>query len=156
MNCWNRILSNSMVMGSMMLAQIAAGQSGSTGGGSQPYQPAVPTGTTTNVNGYYPGSYGGGTAAGSAMNGMANATGAMGNYNLSTSAAAVQQWWPGNLSIDRIQVARAERLGRAVTRQAGQLLPSRPRFCFSLPVGPIGRPQDAETELHDEACPSIP
>jgi hypothetical protein len=54
----------------------------------QPYQPAVPP--PTNIN-----TYGGGwgtspgTAAGSAMNGMANVISAKGNYNLSTSAAAI-------------------------------------------------------------------
>ena len=52
-----------------------------------PYQPAVPP--PSNVN-----SYGGmysspGTAAGSAMNGMSNVISAKGNYNLSTSAAAI-------------------------------------------------------------------
>jgi hypothetical protein len=58
-------------------------------GSSQPYQPAVPSSNTVNAYGAYPGYYGGGTVAGSAMNGMANVISAKGNYNLSTSAAAV-------------------------------------------------------------------
>jgi hypothetical protein len=60
--------------------------------GSQPYQPAVPAASTFNgYGGYggYGGSYGGGTAAGSAMQGMASVISAQGNYNLATSAAAV-------------------------------------------------------------------
>jgi hypothetical protein len=78
-----------MAMGAMILPQIVTAQSQPTDGGSQPYQPSVPAGNTVAVGGYYPGSYGGGTVAGSAMNGMANAISAMGSYNLSTSAAAV-------------------------------------------------------------------
>ena len=61
-------------------------------GHDTPYQPAVPvTPGVVNVGGGYGGWGGGGasTAAGSAMNGMANAISAKGNYNLSTSAAAV-------------------------------------------------------------------
>lgn len=88
MSCWKRI-GCIMAIGAMILPQIAIAQQQSTDGGSPPYQPAVPEGTTTNVGGYYPGSYGASTAAGSAMNGMASAISAMGSYNLSTSAAAV-------------------------------------------------------------------
>ncbi len=56
-----------------------------------PYQPAVPPPSMINGYGYGGGPvYGGGTtAAGSAMNGMASVISAKGNYNLSTSAAAV-------------------------------------------------------------------
>ena len=62
------------------------------GGTSQPYQPAVPPPSIINGNGGWSGGYGGtgaSTAAGSAMNGMASVISAKGNYNLSTSAAAV-------------------------------------------------------------------
>jgi hypothetical protein len=61
------------------------------GGSPQPYQPAVPPPSMVNGYGGWSG-YGGvgaSTAAGSAMNGMANVISAKGNYNLSTSAAAV-------------------------------------------------------------------
>ena len=58
--------------------------------GATPYQPAVPAASTVNSYGGWAGGYSGGaTVAGSAMNGMANAISAKGDYNLSTSAAAV-------------------------------------------------------------------
>jgi hypothetical protein len=68
-----------------------------------PYQPAVPP--PSNIN-----SYGGmysspGTAAGSAMNGMANAISAKGNYNLSTSAAAINMTQAQKNSIQNQQLA---------------------------------------------------
>ncbi len=68
-----------MAIGAAMVAQTVAAQ----------YQPAVPEGNTVAVGGYFPGSSGASTVAGSQLNGMANAISAMGNYNLSTSAAAV-------------------------------------------------------------------
>ncbi len=74
----------------LILAQPAPQYSGSSGT-SQPYQPAVPPPSIINGNGGWAG-YGGtgaSTAAGSAMNGMASVISAKGNYNLSTSAAAV-------------------------------------------------------------------
>jgi hypothetical protein len=55
----------------------------------QSYQPAIPAASTFTGYGGYPGYYGGGTVAGSAMQGMASAISAMGDYNLATSAAAV-------------------------------------------------------------------
>jgi hypothetical protein len=56
--------------------------------GETPYTPAVPAGNVQNYGGW--GGYGGGTtAAGSAMQGMASCVQAAGNYNLSTSAAAI-------------------------------------------------------------------
>jgi hypothetical protein len=54
-----------------------------------PYQPAVPPPSNVNAYGGIYGGSGGGTVAGSAMNGMANVISAKGNYNLSTSAAAI-------------------------------------------------------------------
>lgn len=60
----------------------------------QPYQPAVPPPSMGGYGGGYGVGYGttggvGSTAAGSAMTGMANTISAAGDYNLSTSAAAV-------------------------------------------------------------------
>jgi hypothetical protein len=58
--------------------------------GAAPYQPAVPP-PTTNVyggGGWY-GNSGGGTVAGSALNGMSQVISAAGQYNLATSAAAI-------------------------------------------------------------------
>jgi hypothetical protein len=72
------------VMALTTLAQTAAPS-------SAPYQPVVPAPSTVNSYGgwgVYGGS-GGGTAAGSALNGMASVISAQGDYNLSTSAAAV-------------------------------------------------------------------
>lgn len=100
---WKR-LGCIMAIGAVILPQIVTAQQQASDGGSQPYQPAVPAGTTTNVGGYYPGSYGGGTVAGSAMNGMANAIGAMGSYNLSTSAAAVNMTQARRNSIENQQI----------------------------------------------------
>lgn len=56
---------------------------------SRNYQPSVPSSTTVNAYGGWGGNYGASTAAGSAMNGMASAISAAGDYNLATSAAAV-------------------------------------------------------------------
>ncbi len=69
---------------------IAYAQSGSTGTSqSAPYQPAVPA-PSINTYGGWPGyGTGGGTAAGNALNGMASVISAKGDYNLSTSAAAI-------------------------------------------------------------------
>jgi hypothetical protein len=80
-----------VVFPALIMAQPAPQYSGSSGT-SQPYQPAVPPPSIINGNGGWSGGYGGGgasTAAGSAMNGMASVISAKGNYNLSTSAAAV-------------------------------------------------------------------
>jgi hypothetical protein len=70
---------------------VTLAQNGSTG---QPaptpsYQPAVPAASNVSTYGGWPGNYGGGTPAGSALNGMASVISAAGDYNLSTSAAAV-------------------------------------------------------------------
>lgn len=88
MICWNRAFCI-VASGALLLTAIAAAQFEPAGGGSPPYQPAVPAGSMNFVGGFYGGHYGASTAAGSAMHGMAHAINAMGNYNLSTSAAAV-------------------------------------------------------------------
>ena len=98
---------------------LALGQ----GGTGHPYQPAVPQGNTVVAGGGYGGNYGGSTAAGSAMNGMASVISAKGDYNLSTSAAAInmtqaqkneiqnrQQWT--NTYFDMRATNRAARAGR--------------------------------------------
>lgn len=70
---------------------LAFAQTSSPGssGSTVPYQPAVPSPTTVNASGGWPGYTGASTAAGSAMNGMASVISAKGDYNLSTSAAAI-------------------------------------------------------------------
>lgn len=85
----NRILWILMVV--MSYPVLAMSQtSSSPSGGTPPYQPVVPPPSVSNYGGgFYGGSYGGGTVAGSALNGMASVISAKGDYNLSTSAAAV-------------------------------------------------------------------
>jgi len=65
-----------------LLAQATSNSS------NQPYQPVVPNSSSfSSYGGYYGG--GGGTVEGSWMQGMASVISAQGNYNLATSAAAV-------------------------------------------------------------------
>jgi hypothetical protein len=79
-----------LLVGPVLLAAPAVFSQYTPGGGSAPYQPAVPS-ASESYGGYGGGYYygGGTTAAGSAMQGMASVVNAAGNYNLSTSAAAV-------------------------------------------------------------------
>jgi hypothetical protein len=77
------------VFPALILAQTGSYQHPGSKGTPPPYQPAVPSASMINAYGAYPGYVGGTTAAGSAMNGMSNVISAKGNYNLSTSAAAV-------------------------------------------------------------------
>jgi hypothetical protein len=79
-----------MAFPALMLAQPTPPPSGSSSA-SAPYQPAVPPPSIIGGYGGWSeyGGTGGGTVAGSAMNGMANVISAKGNYNLSTSAAAM-------------------------------------------------------------------
>lgn len=58
-------------------------------GDTTPYQPAVPPPSMMGAYGGWPAYGGASTAAGSALNGMSSVISAKGNYNLSTSAAAV-------------------------------------------------------------------
>ena len=88
MNRWH-LLVCFMAFCVMMPAQVGTAQYQSRNSNSQPYQPAVPAPSSTTAYGAYPGYAGASTAAGSRMNGMANTISAKGNYNLSTSAAAV-------------------------------------------------------------------
>jgi len=86
---------------------IALAQTGSPGssGNPPPYQPAVPAPSTMNQYGGYGGYSGGGTVAGSAMNGMASVISAKGNYNLSTSAAAINMTQAQRNSIENDNLA---------------------------------------------------
>lgn len=79
-----------MAVGSWALAYPSEPRDTSRGESAPPYQPSVPLASQNSGGwggGYY--SSGGGTVAGSAMQGMASVVNAAGNYNLSTSAAAV-------------------------------------------------------------------
>jgi hypothetical protein len=69
-------------------AIVWAQPSGSSSNSATPYQPSVPSSSSFNAyGGVYGG--GGGTVEGSAMRGMASVISASGDYNLATSAAAV-------------------------------------------------------------------
>ena len=88
-----------------------------------PYQPAVPSSNTVNNyggwGGYYGGGGGGNTVAGSAMNGMASVISAKGDYNLSTSAAAVNMTQAQKNEIQNRQMATDAYFSmRATNRQA--------------------------------------
>jgi len=69
-----------------MIVVAASAQQGSL---SQPYQPSVPQSSGGGYMGFYGGIPGGGTVEGSMEQGMASMMSAAGNYNLATSAAAV-------------------------------------------------------------------
>jgi hypothetical protein len=77
-----------MLAASPVLA-FAQTSSSPAGGTNVPYQPAVPAPSTVNAYGGWGGYGGGSTAAGSALNGMASVISAKGDYNLATSAAAI-------------------------------------------------------------------
>ena len=87
MNCWY-----CLVLCTVMLAQTGSGQYPYSSSGqdntSPPYSPAVPAPSMTTGYGCYPYQTAV-TPMGSAMNGMAHVISAQGNYNLATSAAAV-------------------------------------------------------------------
>jgi hypothetical protein len=87
----NRLLALLVIvlLPAMIMAQNSTAQYSGPSSSAAPYQPAVPPPSTINAYGGYPGYDGATTAAGSAMNGMANVISAKGDYNLSTSAAAI-------------------------------------------------------------------
>jgi hypothetical protein len=73
-------------------AALVLAQNNRPAGSSPAYHPAVPQASgvvAVGGGGWWGGTAGGGTPAGSAMNGMASMISAAGDYNLSTSAAAV-------------------------------------------------------------------
>ena len=89
----NRIWTTMLYLLCPVLTLAQSGPSGAFGSdnGQQPYQPAVPAPTIVSPYGspYYGYSGGASTAAGSAMNGMANMMSAAGQRNLSNSAAVM-------------------------------------------------------------------
>jgi len=80
------------IVGVVMATQTGSSQNSQGGVATPGYQPAVPVAPQVYGGGGgwgWGGSGGGTTAAGSAMQGMASVVNAAGNYNLSTSAAAI-------------------------------------------------------------------
>ena len=82
-----------LLMMALACPVLTLAQSGPPGSGHElpPYQPVVPAPTTTvyGAGGGWHGGGGGTTVAGSALNGMSQVISAAGQYNLATSAAAV-------------------------------------------------------------------
>jgi len=104
-------------------------QSGSPGGrSSQPYQPAVPAPSTVNYSG---GGWGGAptanTAAGAAMSGMSQVISAAGDYNLSTSAAAVNMTEAQRNEIQNRQAATNAYFDMRATNRAAREAEAGPR-----------------------------
>jgi len=75
--------------GWVMITLAAATVWAQTGTSQPEYVPAVPSASSFNSYGGYLGGSGGGTVEGSMMHGMASVISAQGDYNLATSAAAV-------------------------------------------------------------------
>ena len=95
-----------------------------------PYQPAVPPPSNINsYGGYY--SSGGGTAAGSAMNGMSNVISAKGNYNLSTSAAAINMTQAEKNSLQNAQLRTDTYFQMRTTNTAARKAEAGPRRRWS-------------------------
>ena len=113
---------------------------------SRPYQPAVPAATTVNTYGGYPGYSGGGTAAGNAMNGMASVISAKGDYNLSTSAAAINMTQAQKNEIQNRQQWTNTYFDMRATNKAARGQRGRPSAHDGAdrPDGPRGRAQAAE------------
>jgi hypothetical protein len=112
----------------MMLVQTGAAQNQASGVEAQPYEPAVPP---ASMNLYGGAGYGYGraiTPAGSAMNGMANAISARGNYNLSTSAAAINMTQAQSNEIKNHQQYENTYFQMRNTNQAYQAAHEKPRL----------------------------
>ena len=78
------------VLGCSVLALAEPPVAPSPGDNTRPYRPVVAApATTVYGGGGWPGYSGGGTVAGSALNGMSQVISAAGQYNLNTSAAAI-------------------------------------------------------------------
>ena len=103
MNRWH-LLMIFMAFPAVILAQTSTSQSQETNYVSQPYQPAIPAPSMATAYGGYPGYFGGTTAAGSAMSGMASVISARGDYNLSTSAAVINMTQAQKNSIQNQQL----------------------------------------------------
>jgi hypothetical protein len=134
-----------------MCPLVALAQTGSPGtpAPSEPaYQPVAPAASTVSAYSGWPGySSGGGTVAGNAMNGMASVISAQGDYNLSTSAAAVnmtqaqknniqnrQQWT--NTYFDMRETNRRARAAERGPRPTMEQLARMARQGVPKPLGP--------------------
>lgn len=113
-------------------------------GGTAPYSPAVPAGSSASFYGGWPGySTGASTAAGSAMNGMASVISAAGDYNLSTSAAAVNMTQAQKQEIENRQAATNAYFEMRATNRAAREAERGPRPTMEqmVRVAQMGVPQ---------------
>ena len=99
-----------MLLANLLLPLVVLAQTGSPGtsqsSGGAPYQPAVPAPAAVSSYGVgWSGYTGGGTVAGSAMNGMASVIQRQGERNLSNSAAAVNMTQAQKNEIQNRQLA---------------------------------------------------
>jgi hypothetical protein len=95
---------------------------------SQPYQPVVPSGSSFSAYGAYPGYSTGGTVEGNALKGMASVISAKGDYNLSTSAAAVNMTQAQKQDIQNRQAATHAYFDMQATNRAGIAAKRSPRL----------------------------
>lgn len=116
-----------LALAAKALAQVGAGVSPGAGGAPPPYQPAVPPPSTVMPYAGWPGYYGASTAAGSALNGMAGVISAAGEYNLATSAAAVNMTQAQRQHIINRQNATNAYFEMRATNRAARAAEAEPR-----------------------------
>jgi hypothetical protein len=114
----------------LVVACAAAGlaQTSSSGGGSAPYQPAVPRGSTYMGGGGWPGYGTPTTAAGAAMSGMSQVISSAGQYNLATSAAAVNMTQAIHNQLGNDMLATETYFGMRAANRAAREREAEPRL----------------------------
>jgi hypothetical protein len=121
-----RLLLSVILIVGLALTQADAFQAPGPGG-TPAYQPAVPAPSTVNQYGGWGGSTGGGTVAGNAMQGMASAISAAGDYNLSTSAAAINMTQAQRNEIENRQMATNAYFDMRATNKAARAAEAGPK-----------------------------
>lgn len=111
----------------LCVAILAAMWAVLAGAQTAPYQPAVPAPSTVNAYSGWTGETGASTAAGSAMSGMASVISAAGDYNLSTSAAAVNMTQAQKQEIINRQAATNAYFDMRATNRAAREAERSPR-----------------------------
>lgn len=117
-----RILLGGMLMS--VVSTVTAQDSTS----SVPFTPAVPAASSFSSYGGYWGDSGGGTVEGSAMRGMASVISAKGDYNLATSAAAVNLTQAQKQDIQNRQQATQAYFNMQETNRVGRDAKRSPRL----------------------------
>jgi hypothetical protein len=109
-------------------AAVALAQSGSSGGGSGQYQPSVARGSTYSGGGGWPGYGTPTTAAGAAMSGMSQVISSAGQYNLNTSAAAVNMSQAIKTQLGNDMLATETYFGMRAANRAAREKEAEPRL----------------------------